>query len=102
MEPKVRKLALSLPYDKSKQINLILAISLFMVPAMVLIMSVNGLVLMNMMVGIEGSVFTAYLKTVGLSLIVAFPAQLLIVGPFARWLLTRYIKPSAAVSGLNT
>ncbi|MBM7602941.1 magnesium-transporting ATPase (P-type) [Metabacillus crassostreae] len=93
VEPRARKLALSFPYDKSKQMNVILAISFCMVPAMVLIMSVYGLILTSIMVGIEGSIFTAYLKTVGLNLIVALPAQLLIVGPISRGLLTKFIKP---------
>ncbi|WP_050184331.1 DUF2798 domain-containing protein [Domibacillus robiginosus] len=94
VEPKARKVALSLPYDKSKEINHILAIALCMVPSMVLIMSVYGLVLTALMTGIEGSIFTAYLKTVGLNIIVALPSQLLIVGPISRWLLTKYVKPS--------
>ncbi|MEK3889868.1 DUF2798 domain-containing protein [Bacillus sp. FSL K6-3431] len=101
VEPKARKLALSLPYDKSKEINFIVAIAFCMVPMMVLIMSVYGLVLTELMVGIEGSIFTAYLKTVGLNFIVAFPSQLLIVGPISRRLLTRYVKPSTQKPGLN-
>lgn len=94
VEPQARKLALSLPYDKSKEINFIMAIGFCMVPIMVLIMSVYGLILTELMVGIEGSIFTAYLKTVGLNFIVALPSQLLIVGPISRRLLTKYIKPS--------
>ncbi|MBZ5752127.1 DUF2798 domain-containing protein [Metabacillus rhizolycopersici] len=94
VEPKARKMALSLPYDKSKEINFIVALAFCMVPLMVLIMSVYGLILTALMIGIEGSIFTAYLKTVGLNFIVAFPAQLLIVGPISRWLLTKYVKPS--------
>src|SRR5690625_7340548 len=54
VEPRARKLALALPYDKSKEINFILAIAFCMVPVMVLIMSVYGLVLTAFMVGIEG------------------------------------------------
>lgn len=94
VEPKARKLALSLPYDKSKESNFIIAIAFCMVPVMVLIMSVYGLILTSLMMGIEGSIFIAYLKTVGLNFIVALPLQLLIVGPISRWLLTKYIKPA--------
>ncbi|WP_338786913.1 DUF2798 domain-containing protein [Metabacillus sp. FJAT-53654] len=93
VEPKARKLALSLPYDKSKEINFIIAISFCMVPMMVLIMSVYGIILTELMIGIEGSIFTAYLKTVGLNFIVALPSQLLIVGPISRKLLAKFIKP---------
>ncbi|MDL4842365.1 DUF2798 domain-containing protein [Aquibacillus rhizosphaerae] len=101
VEPKARKFALSLPYDKSKKINIILAISLCMVSLMVLIMSGYGLILMSLMIGIKGPIFTAYLKTVGLNFIVALPAQLLIVGPISRWLLTKYVKPSTQMPELN-
>jgi hypothetical protein len=101
VEPKARKFALSLPYDKSKEINFIVAISFCMVPIMVLIMSVYGLILTALMTGIEGSIFTAYLKTVGLNFIVALPSQLLIVGPISRRLLAKYIKPSTQKPELN-
>lgn len=101
VEPKARKLALSLPYDKSKEINFIMAISFCMVPMMVLIMSVYGLILTELMIGIEGSIFTAYLKTVGLNFIVALPSQLLIVGPISRKLLAKFIKPLTQKPELN-
>ncbi|WP_244153509.1 hypothetical protein [Halobacillus karajensis] len=57
-------------------------------------MSAYGVILTSITAGIDGSIFTAYLKTVGLNIIVALPAQLLVVGPISRDLLTRYIKPS--------
>jgi hypothetical protein len=101
VEPKARKLALSLPYDKSKEINFIIAISFCMVPMMVLIMSIYGLILTELMIGIEGSIFTAYLKTVGLNFIVALPTQLLIVGPISRKLLAKFIKPLTQKPELN-
>ncbi|RBW68351.1 DUF2798 domain-containing protein [Bacillus taeanensis] len=101
VEPKARKLALSLPYDKSKERNFIVAIAFCMVPIMVLIMSVYGLILTALMIGIEGSIFTAYLKIVGLNFIVALPSQLLIVGPISRKLLAKYIKPLTQKPELN-
>lgn len=101
VEPKARKLALSLPFDKSKESNFIVAIAFCMVPLMVLIMSVYGLILSALMIGIEGSIITAYLKTVGLNFIVALPSQLLIVGPISRRLLTKYIKPLTQKPQLN-
>ena len=101
VEPKARKIALSLPYDKSNEINFIVAIAFCMVPIMVLIMSVYGLILTALMIGIEGSIFTAYLKIVGLNFIVALPSQLLIVGPISRRLLAKYIKPSTQRPELN-
>ncbi|MBS4178353.1 DUF2798 domain-containing protein [Lederbergia citrea] len=101
VEPKARKFALSLPYDKSKEINFIVAMAFCMVPIMVLIMSVYGLILTSLMTGIEDSIFTAYLKIVGLNFIVALPSQLLIVGPISRRLLAKYIKPSIQEPELN-
>ena len=94
VEPKARNLALSLPYDKSKEINFIVAIAVCMVPMMVLIMSGYGLAVKAFMTGIEGSIFIEYLQTVGLNFIVALPAQLLIVGPTSRWLLAKFVKPA--------
>src|SRR5690625_4792696 len=94
VEPKARKLALLIPYDKSKEFNFIVAIAFCMVPIMVLIMSVYGLILTSFVTGIEGSIFSAYLKLIGLNFIVALPSQLLIVGPISRMLLAKYIKPA--------
>jgi hypothetical protein len=94
VEPKARKIALSLPYKKSKEINFIVALAFCIVPMVVLIMSIYGLVLTALMTEIEGSIFRAYIKTVGLNFIVALPSQLLIVGPISRWLLAKYITPS--------
>lgn len=102
VEPNARKLAFSIPFDKSKEINIILAIGFCMVPMMVLIMSGYGLGVKALMVGIEGPIFTEYLQTVGLNIIVALPAQLLIVGPISRWLLAKFVKPSVYVSGAQT
>jgi hypothetical protein len=101
VEPKARQFALSLPYDKSKKINFIMALAFCMVPMMVLIMSVYGLILTAVMTGIEGSIITTYLKTVGLNFIVALPSQLLIVGPLSRKLLDKYIKPLTHKPELN-
>lgn len=92
VEPQARKLALSLPYDKSQKANFIVAMAFCMVPIMVLIMSVYGLVLTAVTTGIEGPLYTAYLKIVGLNFIVALPAQMLIVGPISRRLLVKYFK----------
>lgn len=101
VEPKAHKLAVALPFDKSKEINFIVAFAFCMVPIMVLIMSVYGTILMALMTGIEGSIFTTYLKTVGLNFIVALPSQLIIVGPISRKLLAKYIKPMTQKPELN-
>src|SRR5699024_12522928 len=75
-------------------IYFILAIAFCMFPVMVLIMSVYGLIMTALRVGIEGSISIAYLKIIGLNFSGALPSQLLIVGPISRRSLGRYIKPS--------
>jgi len=69
-----------------------------MIPSMVIIMSVYGLIVTSIITGVEGPLFAAYLKTVGLNLIAAIPAQLLIVGPISRWVLAKWVKPSTPMA----
>jgi len=76
--PLARKIAFSLPIDRSKKINMILAMSTCMVIGMVLFMSVFGLVT---------AVFAHGL------VIMALPLQLLIMGPLVRGLFTKVVKP---------
>lgn len=86
------KVALSLPYDKSNKVKVIIAIATVMVPTMVLIMSAYGVTMIHFTTGIEGPIWKAYLTAVGLNIIVALPAQLLIVGPISRRLLQKYVQ----------
>ncbi|MGB3262225.1 DUF2798 domain-containing protein [Paenisporosarcina sp.] len=81
-----------LPYDKSKNWKNIIAMSTCMVTGMVLSMSVYGLVLKGMSTGIEGSSLSNYIRLIGQNFIMAYPLQLLIVGPIARWVLTTFIQ----------
>ncbi|GKV66179.1 MULTISPECIES: DUF2798 domain-containing protein [unclassified Sporosarcina] len=99
--PPARKLAQSLPFAKSSERNFILAISVCMVPLMILIMSGYGLIVTSLTTGIEGSIITVYLKLAGLNFIVALPSQLLIVGPISRRLLVKYVKPSTLKETLS-
>ncbi len=86
------KIALSLPYDRSNKVKVIIAIATVMVPTMVLIMSAYGVTIMHFTTGIEGPIWKAYLTVVGLNFIVAYPSQLLIVGPISRRLLQKYVQ----------
>lgn len=90
--PAARKVALSLPYDKSNPSKVVVAIATCMVPTMVLIMSAYGLLLKDFEGGIEGPLWQAYLIGVGLNIIVAYPSQLIIVGPISRRLMFKYVK----------
>ncbi|SFL23140.1 hypothetical protein SAMN03159341_104146 [Paenibacillus sp. 1_12] len=89
-----RRIAFKLPYNKSKKIYNIVAISTCMVVGMVLFMSVYGLISKIVTTGIEGTILSNYANLLLLNFIVAYPAQLLIVGPVARYILMNYVKPS--------
>lgn len=96
--PIARKAAFSLPYDKSKTLYVILATSTCMVIGMVLCMSVFGLVISMVNNGIEGSLLANYGRTILKNVIVAYPAQLLVIGPLVRFLFVRFVKNAAAVN----
>lgn len=85
--PVAKKIALSLPYDKSKKVFVILSISFFMVIGMVLCMSLYGLgnaYFSNSLIG--ESLLESYFSIVFKNFIFAFPLQLIIMGPLVRYL----------------
>jgi len=90
--PIAQKLALSLPYDKSKQLFVILSISFFMVIGMVLCMSLFGLVTAYLSNGLEESLLKSYFTIVSRNFIFALPLQILIMGPIVRYLFTKFVK----------
>lgn len=85
--PVAKKLAFKLPIDKTKNIQVILAISGCMVCGMVLFMSLFGLIAQQ---NFAGNIFLNYGQTVLFNFIVALPLQWLIVGPLVRQLLKVY------------
>ena len=85
--PYAKKLAFKLPIDKTKKIQVILAISGCMVCGMVLFMPVFGLLTEG---DLTGNIFLKYLLVVRNNFIVALPLQWLIVGPIARYTLSKY------------
>lgn len=90
--PVARKAAFALPYDKSKQLYVILATSTCMVIGMVVCMSIYGVINSMIFSEMEGSFLSNYAHTVLKNVIVAYPTQLLIVGPLVRWLFTSFVK----------
>lgn len=87
------KIAFSLPYDKSKQIFVILSISLFMVIGMVLFMSLYGLGTAYFYSSLgEEEILKSYSSIVFKNFIFAFPLQLIIMGPLVRYLFAKFIK----------
>ncbi|MBL3647384.1 DUF2798 domain-containing protein [Bacillus vallismortis] len=92
--PLAKKIAFSMPFDKSKTLYVVLAVSTCMVIGMVLCMSVFGLVTAALSNGLNGdSLFSAYLMIVLKNFILAYPLQLLIMGPLVRGIFMKFVKP---------
>jgi hypothetical protein len=90
--PVARKIAFSLPYDKSKRIFVILSLAFFMVSGMVLSMSLYGLgtaYFANSLVG--ESLFESYVSIVSKNFIFALPLQLIVVGPLVRYVFSKIV-----------
>lgn len=94
--PFARKAAFKLPINKTKKLQVILAVSSCMVIGMVFFMSLFGLVMSNL-VGSpgEGSLVMSYLRTFGQNFVMAYPLQLLVMGPLVRGLFTKFVKAQA-------
>ncbi|MDP9677674.1 drug/metabolite transporter (DMT)-like permease [Paenibacillus jamilae] len=91
--PVAKKIAFSLPYDKSKKLFVILSLSCCMVIGMVLCMSLYGLGTAYFFNSLsEGSLFKNYFSLVVKNFAFAFPLQLCIVGPLVRYLFVRFVK----------
>ncbi|WP_419875107.1 hypothetical protein [Candidatus Pristimantibacillus sp. PTI5] len=91
--PVAKKIALSLPYDKSKKAFVILSISFCMVIGMVLCMSLYGLVTAYFSNGLAGKpLLETYFSFVFNNFIFAFPLQLIIMGPLVRFLFSKFVK----------
>lgn len=91
--PVAKKVALSLPYDKSKKIWVIVSLAFFMVIGMVLCMSLYGLgnaYFSNRLN--DASLLESYLMIVVKNFIFALPLQLILVGPIVRYLFITFIK----------
>ncbi|KOY17689.1 hypothetical protein [Paenibacillus xylanivorans] len=96
--PVARKIAFSLPFDKSNKILGVLAMSFFMVIGMVLIMSLYGMIsayLANQSNG--ASVLSTYLHTIARNLSLALPYQIIILGPLVRYVFGKFIKEKGSV-----
>lgn len=91
--PVAHKIAFSLPCDKSKSIFVILSISFFMVIGMVLLMSLYGLgtAYFSNSLG-EESLFKSYYSIAFKNFIFALPLQLIVMGPFVRYLFAKFVK----------
>ncbi|WP_079710420.1 DUF2798 domain-containing protein [Paraliobacillus ryukyuensis] len=96
--PLAKKVAFSLPFDKSNKLKVVLAISTCMVVGMAAMMSIFGLVMANLSHGMaDVNIFQAYAMTFVKNFIVAYPLQLLIMGPLVRGLFTNFVQSNNTV-----
>ncbi|QKS46595.1 hypothetical protein HUB94_16735 [Paenibacillus cellulosilyticus] len=96
--PVAKKVAFSLPYDKSKKLYVIVSLALCMVLGMVTLMSLYGL-LTN---GLNGEpFFRSYFTLYFYNFIFALPLQLLIVGPTVRFVFGKWVKNRGAVGAVS-
>lgn len=90
--PVAKQIAFSLPYDKSKKIYVILSLAFCMVTGMVLCMSLYGLISSSLADSLgEGSLIKHYFSIVFHNYILAFPLQLIVMGPLVRFLFSKFV-----------
>lgn len=83
--PVAKKVAFSLPFNKSNKLVFVLTLSFFMVVGMVLVMSFYGVMTSYFTNGLGGhSILRSYSSAIGHNFLLALPAQLLVVGPIVR------------------
>ncbi|WP_102272364.1 DUF2798 domain-containing protein [Cytobacillus massiliigabonensis] len=91
--PNAKKIALKLTVNTNKKIYTVLAISICMVLGMAFFMSIYGLVSTYIHYGFaSNSVVADYFAVFGKNLIMALPLQIIIMGPFVRFIFSKYIK----------
>ncbi|MFE5323530.1 hypothetical protein ACFQ88_33095 [Paenibacillus sp. NPDC056579] len=100
--PVAKKLAFSLPYDKSRKGLVIVSLAFFMVSGMVLVMSLYGLGTAYVTGNLHGdSLLASYFSFVLKNFVFAFPLQLIVVGPTIRYVFNRFVKHSGPTAAFN-
>ncbi|CUB11367.1 hypothetical protein BN2127_JRS1_03153 [Bacillus cereus] len=96
--PCVKKIVFMLPFDKSKKINIMIAMATAMVIGMVFFMSFFGMIMMHLHGGLQGGSFVSiYFSIFIKNFIMAYPLQLIIMGPLVRFLFAKFILKNKAV-----
>ncbi|MGM0852825.1 MAG: hypothetical protein ACQEWI_09495 [Bacillota bacterium] len=91
--PMAHKVVFSLPFDKSRSLYVILFTSLFMVVGMVCLMSLFGLGMTYFFASPgEGTLVKNYFSIASKNFIFALPLQLVIMGPFIRFVFAKLFK----------
>lgn len=87
-----KKIVFMLPFDKSKKINIIVAMATTMVIGMVFFMSFFGMAMMHLHGGLQGDSFVSiYFSIFIKNFIMAYPLQLIIMGPLVRFLFAKFV-----------
>lgn len=90
--PIAKKAAFALPYDKSKKVYVIVSLAFCMVTGMVLCMSLYGLISSALAGSLgDGSLIKHYFTIVFHNYILAFPLQLIVMGPLVRFLFGKLV-----------
>ena len=96
--PCAKKIVFMLPFDKSKKINIIIAMATAMVIGMVFFMSFFGMIMMHLHGGLQGDSFVSiYFSIFIKNFIMAYPLQLIIMGPLVRFLFAKFVLKNKAI-----
>lgn len=96
--PCAKKIVFMLPFDKSKKINIIIAMATAMVIGMVFFMSFFGMIMMHLHGGLQGDSFVSiYFSIFIKNFIMAYPLQLIIMGPLVRFLFAKFVLKNKTV-----
>ncbi|MEF7558401.1 DUF2798 domain-containing protein [Bacillus thuringiensis] len=97
--PCAKKIIFMLPFDKSKKINIIIAMATAMVIGMVFFMSFFGMIMMHLHGGLQGDSFVSiYFSIFIKNFIMAYPLQLIIMGPLVRFLFAKFVMKKKSVN----
>ncbi|MGH1093869.1 DUF2798 domain-containing protein [Bacillus mycoides] len=97
--PCAKKIVFALPFDKSKKVNMIIAMATTMVIGMVFFMSFYGMAMMYLHNGLHGDSFASiYFSIFIKNFIMAYPLQLIIMGPLVRFLFGKFVLKNKAVN----
>ncbi|MES5954987.1 DUF2798 domain-containing protein [Bacillus fungorum] len=96
--PCAKKIVFALPFDKSKKVNIIITMATVMVIGMVFFMSFYGMAMMYINGGLQGDSFISMYFSVFINnFIMAYPLQLIIMGPLVRFLFAKFVLKNKAV-----
>ncbi|MGZ7149533.1 DUF2798 domain-containing protein [Bacillus sp. BC08] len=97
--PCAKKLVFMLPFDKSKKVNIIISMATTMVIGMVFFMSFYGMAMMYLHNGLHGESFVSmYFSIFIKNFIMAYPLQLIIMGPLVRFLFGKFVLKKKSVN----